>query len=193
MRSDAPLIVMEVRRSPFAPTRTLSLYRDRMDLSDKGSLALRIDLAQVTEVRLTVEPAPGVKGAALVVCRVRAGGKTMAFASRRLRPDGGWSDESYAFRRALTGLHDALRPRFGEIAFREGPSLRARLILSGTGAALAAGAVLFSGFMLFERQAGLLAVIGLPFALTGGAITWMFRPRADKAYDPDALIQRFSG
>ncbi|MCC5994958.1 MAG: hypothetical protein JJU18_01140 [Oceanicaulis sp.] len=193
MRPDAPLILMEDRRSPFAPARTVSLYRDRLDLSAKGALAARIDLSRVAEVRLTVAPAPGAQGASMVVCRVSDGRTAIAFGSRRLRPDGGWSDESYAFRRALIGLHDSLRGRFGEIAFREGPSMRARLVLSGLGAALAAGAVVFSGYMLFAREAALLAVIGLPFAITGAALAWMFRPRADQAYDPDALIQRFSG
>lgn len=193
MSARGPVIMLEDRRSPLAPTRTVSLYPDRIDLSDKGALAKRIDLAAVTEVRLTVEPAPGAGTAALVVCRVRAGSSEIAFGSRRLKPGGGWSDEGYAFRKAIIALHEALRPRAGEIAFREGPSLRTRLILCAAGLAMVIAALGFAGYMLFDRHAGLLAVMGAPFALIGGAIAWMYRPRADEAYDPDALIQRFSG
>lgn len=193
MSARGPVIMLEDRRSPLAPTRTVSLYPDRIDLSDKGALARRIDLAAVTEVRLTVEPAPGARAAALVVCRVRAGSSEIAFGSRRLKPGGGWSDEGYAFRKAIIALHTALRPRALEIAFREGPSLRTRLILCAAGLAMVIAAIGFAGYMLLARNAGLLAVMGAPFALIGGAIAWMYRPRADQAYDPDALIQRFSG
>lgn len=187
------VIMMEDRRSALAAARTVSLFADRLEVADKGALARRIDLSAVTEVRLTVEPAPGAGGGALVVCRVRAGVREIAFGSRRLKPGGGWSDEGYAFRKAITALHAALRPRAGEIAFREGPSFRTRLILCAAGLAMAVAAIAFAGYMLLERQAGLLAVMGAPFAVIGGAIAWMYRPRPDQAYDPDALIQRFSG
>ncbi len=193
MSASAPVIMLEDRRSPLAPTRTVSLYRDRIDLSEKDALARRIDLGAVTEVRLTVEPAPGAGTGALVVCRVRAGSGEIAFGSRRLKPGGGWSDEGYAFRKAIIALHQALRPRASQIAFREGPSFRTRLILCAAGLAMTLAALGFAGYMLLDRQAGLLAVMGAPFALIGGAIAWMYRPRADEAYDPDALIQRFSG
>lgn len=193
MSASSPIIMLEDRRSAVARTRTMSLFPDRLDLSEAGALARRIDLSAITEVRLTVEPAPGAGTGALVVCRVRAGSKEIAFGSRRLKPDGGWSDEGYAFRKAIIALHTALRPRAGEIAFREGPSLRTRLILCAAGLALVIGAAGFTGYMLLARNAGLLAVMGAPFALIGGAIAWMYRPRPDQAYDPDALIQRFSG
>lgn len=192
MSAPAPVIMMEDRRSPLAPTRTVSLYPDRIDLSDKGALARRIDLGDIEEVRLTVEPAPGAGTGALVVCRVRTGSSEIAFGSRRLKPGGGWSDEGYAFRKTIIALHEALRPRAGEIAFREGPSFRTRLILCAAGLAMVIAALGFAGYML-SRNASLLAVMGAPFALIGGAIAWMYRPRPDQAYDPDALIQRFSG
>lgn len=193
MSASSPIIMLEDRRSVVAPTRTVSLYADRLDLSEKGALSRRIDLSAITEVRLTVEPAPGARAAALVVCRVRAGSAEIAFGSRRLKPDGGWSDEGYAFRKAIIALHTALRPRAHDIAFREGPSFRTRLILCAAGLAMVIAAIAFAGYMLLDRQAGLLAVMGAPFALIGGAIAWMYRPRPDQAYDPDALIQRFSG
>lgn len=193
MSASSPIIMLEDRRSAVARTRTVSLFGDRLDLSDRGTLAKRIDLSAITEVRLTVEPAPGAGTGALVVCRVRAGASEIAFGSRRLKPDGGWSDEGYAFRKTIIALHTALRPRARDIAFREGPSFRTRLILFSAGLAMIIGALSFAGYMLLDRQAGLLAVMGVPFALIGGAIAWMYRPRPDQSYDPEALIQRFSG
>ncbi|XBQ17225.1 MAG: hypothetical protein ABL308_04945 [Oceanicaulis sp.] len=177
------------RRNPLEPERTVSVYADRIELSEAGRLVKRIPVEAAQSVRLTVEPAGSETQ---VVCRVRAASGEIAFGSRSAK-GAGWTDNALAFQAALVAVHRVLEPRWGEVAFLEGQTLGFRLAMTAAGITVASGAAAFSGYMLVVRESALLGLIGLPFAVAGGYLAWLFRPGRPAPYDPAALVKRFGG
>ncbi|MFW5661433.1 MAG: hypothetical protein ACOC05_08605 [Oceanicaulis sp.] len=177
------------RRNPLEPERTVSVLSDRIEVSEAARLVRRIALADVAAVRLTVEPAGRETQ---VVCRVTGPSGEIAFGSRSAK-GAGWTDNALEFRAALVALHRALEPRWGEVAFLEGQTLGFRLAMTAAGVAVAAAAAGFAGYMMIVRESALLGLIGLPFAVAGGYLAWLFRPGRPAPYDPAGLVKRFGG
>jgi hypothetical protein len=186
--SDAPLAVMTDRRNPFSPVQTLRLYADRLEVWAGETLARRVALAKIDQLRLAVEMA-GQQSQ--VVCRVTGAGGEIVFGSRRAQT-GAFEDNVAEFQGLLVALHTALRPRFDQVRFVEGQSLGFRVIMALLGAAMAALALFFMGWFAIVEESALLAVAGFPFLLIGGSIAWVFRPARPLDYDPENLIARFS-
>jgi hypothetical protein len=186
--SDAPLAVMTDRRNPFSPVQTLRLYADRLEVWAGETLARRLALETVEQLRLAVEMA-GQQNQ--VVCRVTGTGGEIVFGSRRAQA-GSFEDNVAEFQGLLVALHTALRPRFDQVRFVEGQSLGFRVIMALLGVAMAGLALFFIGWFALVQESALLAVAGFPFLLIGGSLAWVFRPVRPLDYDPEKLIERFS-
>ncbi|MCP2671862.1 hypothetical protein NHF40_13065 [Maricaulaceae bacterium EIL42A08] len=180
---------MSDRRNPLSPEQALVLHPDRLECWTDNSLTRRIDLGAVTQVRLAVEMAGQDKQ---VVCRVTGPQGEIVFGSRRANK-GAFDDNVVEFQALMVALHTALKPRFEEVAFVEGQSLGFRLIMAGLGVIMAAAALFVIGWFAIVEESALLAFAGFPFLLIGGSLAWVFRPMRPLPYDPDKLIERFSG
>ncbi|MFP4519658.1 MAG: hypothetical protein ACLFQ5_09390 [Oceanicaulis sp.] len=177
------------RRWPLSPLLEIRLHADRLEAWAPDGLERRIALEQVTEVRLSVEPA-GPQSR--VVCRVTGPDGEIVFSSYRAEKSG-WSDNALAFQRLLVALHRQLAARAGAVRFVEGQSLKFRVIMSAAGGAILAAALAFSAYMLIDRSNLVLALAGAPFMVVGAALAWAFRPGRPAPYDPEKLIERFGG
>ncbi len=186
---DTPLARMTDQRNPLSAVQQLILHDDRMECWADDTLKKRIPLNDVTQVRLAVEMAGQDKQ---VVCRVTGPSGEIVFGSRRAS-NGAFADNVAEFQALMVALHTALKPRFGEVAFVEGQSLGFRLIMAGLGLVMAAAAIAFTAWFLAVEENAMIALAGLPFLLIGGSLAWVFRPMRPFPYDPDKLIERFSG
>ncbi len=186
---DKPLAHMADQRNPLQPAQTLTLYADRLESWTEDRLVRRIALSDVTQVRLAVEMAGSQSQ---VVCRVTGPAGDIVFGSRRAQK-GGFDDNVVAFQTLMVALHEALRPRFDQLSFVEGQSMGFKLIMAGLGVTMAAIALAFMGWFALVEESALLTVAGFPFLVIGGYLAWMFRPTAPLHYDPEKLIERFSG
>lgn len=186
---ETPLATMTDRRNPLAAEQTLTLHEDRLESWANNSLTRRISLDAVSQVRLAVEMA-GQQSQ--VVCRVTGPSGEIVFGSRRAN-NGAFDDNVVEFQTLMVALHTALRPRFDQIGFVEGQSVRFKLIMAGMGIILAGVALAFMSWMSAVEGSAMLTVAGLPFLVIGGYLAWVFRPTAPLAYDPEKLIERFSG
>lgn len=180
---------MNERRWPMSPLQEIQLHDDRLEAWEGSTLARRLPLERVEQVRLSVEMG-GQQS--LVVCRVSGPSGEIAFSSRRAETSG-WVDQALEFQRMLVAVHKALRPRGAAVTYLEGQSLTFRLVMSGAGLALLAASAAFSIYMLVTDASPVLALAGAPFALVGGALAWVFRPGRPTPYDPDKLVARFGG
>ncbi|KPP82108.1 MAG: hypothetical protein HLUCCA04_05100 [Oceanicaulis sp. HLUCCA04] len=170
-------------RSAASPARQIILWPDRLEETAEGTLVRRIALETIEEVRLSVEPSGiGAKDAAQIICRVSGGGKTIAFSSLRSTGILKWENQADRFAVFLRSLHGTLTDREG-VAYIEGAPLTARLkaflpalLIAMTGVAIA----------LWGLTAGqiITGLIGLVLAVAGGYSAWVFRPMAEKPYDP---------
>ena len=188
MSDDVPIATMTDRRNPFSAVQTLRLFEDRLEAWTGETLARRIGLDRITQVRLAVEMAGQSQQ---VVCRVTGPGGEIVFGSRRAE-NGGFADNVTEFQALMVALHTALRPRFDAVAFLEGQSLAFRLIMALLGAAMAGLALVFMAWFALVEESALLAMAGFPFLLIGGSLAWVFRPARPLVYDPEKLIARFS-
>ena len=186
--ADTALAQMSDRRNLLSPERVIVLHRDRLEAWTGRALAQRLPLSAVTTVRLSVE----VAGAQTqVVCHVQTRDSEIAFGSRKA-VGGEFADNAGQFKPLLVAVHQALAPRYDAVSFVEGQSLTLRLVVSGLGLTMAAGALGVIAFFLMVQQSAMLAVVGFPFLAIGGYLAWVFRPASPVAYDPAALVIRFS-
>ena len=188
MSEETPLAQMTDRRNPVSAQKRLELFHDRIECWRGDTLERRIGLDQVSQVRLAVEMA-GSK--TQVACRVTGPAGEIVFGSRTAEK-GAFEDNSAAFTPFLVALHQALEPRYGDVAFVEGQSVGFRLIMSGLGLIMALIAGVIIGFFALVEESAMLAFAGFPFLLIGGYLAWVFRPAGPTAYDPGGLVKRFS-
>ncbi len=150
---------------------------------EDGTIYKRLPLSDVREVRLTVEMAAR---ASQVVCRVKDDqGLEIVFGSMAFISPGVFESRIESFQPLLRALHAALLPYSTQIRFLEGQSKAFMLTMFILGGAIAAlGAFFFVVlFLLQERPAGLFLIA--VFA-AGIWLMQLFRPRAEKCYDPAA-------
>ncbi len=183
-----PLSTMTDRRNPFSAVQTVRLFDDRLEAWAGETLARRIALDRITQVRLAVEMAGQSQQ---VVCRVTGPDGEIVFGSRRAE-GGAFADNVEAFQALMVALHAALRPRFDSVEFLEGQSLAFRLTMALLGSAMAGMAAVFMVWFAWVEESALLAFAGFPFLLIGGSLAWVFRPARPLVYDPEKLIERFS-
>lgn len=185
---DQILAELEDRRTLTGKTRSVCLYGDRIEVSEPGESLQRIRLDAVTQVRMSVEMAGRDTQ---VVCRLSSKSNQIVFGSRRLSGPGSWENNAIEFRGLVLALHKKLQPRKQSVRFVEGQTLGFRLVMGAAGLSLAAGGVVFGGYMLAVAANAMLAAAALPFIVTGGYLAWVFRPGVPLPYNPDQLIARF--
>jgi len=188
MTDDASIARLQDRRNPVTPAREVILFADRLEWEEAGRLERRIALDAVTSVRLSVELA-GQQSQ--VVCRVQSGSGEIVFGSRRAVKPGVWDDNALDFQTLLVRLHETLRPHFDTVRFTEGQTLGFRLLMGGIGIVMTSMAISYMGWMLLKAQSAMMALAGLPFAVIGGYLAFVFRPGRPVPYDPEGLITRF--
>lgn len=188
MTDDAPLARMTDRRNPVQPERQVILYGDRLEWAEGERLERRIALEAVASVRLSVELA-GQQSQ--VVCRVGGPSGEIVFGSRRAVSPGVWTDNALEFQTLLVRLHEALKPRFDTVRFTEGQTLGFRLLMGGIGVVMTSMAVSYMVWMMLKEASAMMALAGLPFAVIGGYLAFVFRPGRPVPYDPEGLITRF--
>lgn len=174
---------LEDCRSVASPRREIVLWADRLEESAHGTLLRRIAIDEIEEVRLSVEPSGiGSSAPAQIICRVTGNGRTIGFSSQLSKGILRWENRADQFALFLRDIHDALKKRT-DVLYVEGAPFTARLKaflpslvvgLAGIGLALWA---LLGGQVVT-------ALIGLVLAVAGGYSAWVFRPMADKPYDP---------
>jgi hypothetical protein len=179
---------IEDRRNVLEPAQTVTVYADRIEVRRGGS-DFTLPLGAVEEVRIALELAGASRQA---VCRVKGGGREVVIGSQRAAGPGVYADNGEAFRRVVVALHEALRPRFAEVAFVRGQSRAFRWAMFWLGLLLAAVALALVAIFVVQGE-GLALVVGtMPFALIGIALAVGFRPGHPPHYDPDSLIAEFS-
>ena len=186
--TETVLCEMQDRRQAMRPARTIRLYDDRLEWTEGSKLIRRLPFDQIREVRLSVEMA-GQQSQ--VVCRVQSGSGEIVFGSRRAVKPGVWDDNALDFQTLLVRLHETLRPHFDTVRFTEGQTLGFRLLMGGIGIVMTSMAISYMGWMLLKEQSAMMALAGLPFAVIGGYLAFVFRPGRPVPYDPEGLITRF--
>ncbi|WP_440958410.1 hypothetical protein ACFELO_14125 [Oceanicaulis sp. LC35] len=186
--TDAPIARLKDRRNPINPAREVILYPDRIEWVESGKLERRIALDAVSSVRLSVELA-GQQSQ--VVCRIGGPSGEIVFGSRKAVSPGVWDDNALEFQTLLVRVHESLRPRFDGVRFTEGQTLGFRLLMGGIGVVMTSMAISYMGWMLLKSDNTMLALAGLPFAVIGGYLAFVFRPGRPVPYDPEGLITRF--
>lgn len=168
------------KRNATAAEQVITLEADRISVSESGVLKRAIRYNDIVQMRLGVEMAGRDSQ---VVCRITGPDKTqIVFGSRAWQSVGVWSNRGEAFRDFNSALHRALMPHQDEIDFIEGQPLWYGYVMSAIGLVIAALGFAFAVFLL--RDENPIGFGGLPGALLGLYIAWMFRPRAPKHYDP---------
>ena len=181
--SKKPLDSLDDCRSAASPLRQITLWPDRVEETAEGTLVRRIAMETIEEVRLSVEPSGiGAKDAAQIICRVSGGGKTIAFSSLRSAGILKWENQADRFALFLRSLHAALQEN-ADIAYIEGAPLTARLKAFLPALVIGLTGI---GIALWGLTAGqiITGLIGLVLAVAGGYSAWVFRPMAEKRYDP---------
>lgn len=174
---------LEDCRSVASPRREIALWADRLEESAEGALVRRIAFEDVEEVRLSVEPSGiGSSEPAQIICRVSGKDRTIGFSSQLSKGILKWENRADQFALFLRDIHEALSKRT-DVRYIEGAPLSARLkaflpslLIGLAGAGLALWALLAGQIIT--------ALIGLVLAVAGGYSAWVFRPMADKPYDP---------
>lgn len=168
------------RRNAAAKEQLIALESKRISVSEQGALKRAITFDDITEVRLGVEMAGRDSQ---VVCRITAAdGTIIVFGSRSWQSLGQWENRAVGFRDFNTALHRALLPYAATIRFIEGQPFWFGFFMSGLGLILA---LLGGGFAFYLlRDENLIGFGGIPGFLIGLYLAWMFRPRAQKTYDP---------
>lgn len=174
---------LEDCRSVASPRREIALWADRLEESAEGTLVRRIAFEDVEEVRLSVEPSGiGSSEPAQIICRVSGKDRTIGFSSQLSKGILKWENRADQFALFLRDIHEALNKRT-DVRYIEGAPLSARLkaflpslLIGLAGAGLALWALLAGQIIT--------ALIGLVLAVAGGYSAWVFRPVADKPYDP---------
>ncbi|HAQ34336.1 MAG: hypothetical protein CMF74_07135 [Maricaulis sp.] len=174
------------KRSATAPELNWSVEREALTAHDGEAVVKRVQAAEVTHVRLSLE----VAGKDVqVVCRVTTRDGEAVFGSQSWAGVGQWNNRAASFRSLLGEWHRVLLPRRDEIAFLEGQSLGFRWVMTlfGLVTGLAGTAVALWFLVVQENPAGLFAVAP---AVTGGWIAWLFRPKPPKPYDPETYAAK---
>ncbi len=168
------------RRNATSAEQFIVLESNRISVSEGGTLKRAITFDDVREVRLGVEMAGRDSQ---VVCRITAkDGTRITLGSRSWQSLGQWENRAAGFRDFNTALHRALQPYAETIRFVEGQPLWFGFVMSGLGLMLA---MLGGGFALFLLlNDNLMGFGGVPGLIIGLYLAWMFRPRAQKPYDP---------
>jgi len=178
------------RRNPMRPIRTVRLFEDRLEWVEDNKLVRRLAFNQIRQVRLSVEMAGQLSQ---VVCRISGAEGEIVFGSRSVVSPGVWDDNALDFQTLLVAIHSQLEPHEDQIAFLEGQTLQSRLIFSGVGLTMASAAIGYMTWILINGQSTMLAIAGLPFAVIGGYLAYVFRPGRPVPYDRNGLINRFKG
>lgn len=185
---EKPLSTLDDCRSAASPRRQITLWPDRLEETADGTLVTRIAIDAVEEVRLSVEPSGiGAKDPAQIVCRVRAGSRTISLSSLRSTGILKWENQADRLALFLRALHGRLEGREG-VAFVEGAPLDAKLKAFLPALALGLAGLALAAWALTIGQI-ITGLIGLVLAVTGGYSAWIFRPSPEKPYDS----QKFSG
>lgn len=168
------------RRSSTAPEQCITLESKRISVSETGTLKRAIAFDDIAEVRLGVEMAGRDSQ---VVCRIAGkNGTRITFGSRHWISVGQWENRADRFRDFNAALHSALLPHANTIRFIEGQPLWVGFVMSGLGLVVA---LLGGGFAFYLlRDENLIGFGGVPGLIIGLYLAWMFRPRAQKPYDP---------
>lgn len=178
-----PLDRLDDCRSAASPLRQITLWPDRLEETAEGALVRRIAIEAVDEVRLSVEPSGiGAKDPAQIICRVSAGAKTISFSSLRSTGILKWENQADQFALFLRALHGALKDR-DDVSHVEGAPLDARLKAFLPALGVGVAGMVLAGWAFTAGQI-IIGLIGLVLAVTGGYSAWIFRPTADKPYDP---------
>lgn len=174
---------LDDRRSVISPAREIVLWADRLEESAGGTLVRRLALDEVEEVRLSVEPAGiGSSEPAQILCRVSGADRTIGFSSQFSKGPFRWENRADAFALFLRDIHGALNKRT-DVRYVEGAPLTARLKAFLPSLAVGAAGLALALWALLASQI-VTALIGLVLAVSGGYSAWVFRPVADKPYDP---------
>tara|TARA_R110002072_G_scaffold20025_1_gene73543 strand:- start:637 stop:1182 length:546 start_codon:yes stop_codon:yes gene_type:complete len=170
------------RRSATAKLRRFQIEDERI-IADEDSVikqAMRLDA--ITTIRLSVEVAGRDQQ---IVCRVTAqDGSEIVFGSRIREGATRWRNNAVEYQTFLRALHTALRPRWDEITFIEGPSAGLRWTIFGGGLVVALGGAAAALTLLWRDQVAGFFLI--PVVILGGWLAVMFRPRRPTPYDPAA-------
>lgn len=168
------------RRNATSADQLITLESKRISVSETGTLKRAIAFEDIMEVRLGVEMAGRDSQ---IVCRIEGkDGTSIIFGSRSWQSLGQWENRAVLFRDFNTALHRALLPHAESIRFIEGQPLWFGFVMSALGLVLALLGGGFALYLLLDEN--LIGFGGIPGLLIGLYLAWMFRPRAQKPYDP---------